>query len=98
MTEGTATSTVSCSRCVKRESDWDHRDCACECHERPGERERMAFHVHEFEHGCYGKQCLEAYRLYAAWQAALAKSREGRADTPNNQDRPGHRALRRRTR
>jgi hypothetical protein len=78
MTEGTTTSTVSCSECVKGESDWDHRDCACECHERPGERERIAFHAHEFEHGCYGKQCVEAHRLYAAWQAALAKSREGR--------------------
>jgi hypothetical protein len=41
----------------------------------PGERERIAFHVHQFEHGCYGRPCRESYRLYAAWQAALTRSR-----------------------
>jgi hypothetical protein len=41
----------------------------------PGERERIAFHIHQFEHGCYGKHCHEADRLFAAWQAALAQSR-----------------------
>jgi hypothetical protein len=41
----------------------------------PGERERIAFHFHQFDHGCYGGHCPESYRLYAAWQAALARSR-----------------------
>jgi hypothetical protein len=41
----------------------------------PGERERIAFHVHQFEHGCYGRQCRESSPLYAAGQAALAQSR-----------------------
>lgn len=74
MNGDTATSTAECGQCVKGERDWDHRDCECECHERPGERERIYFHVHEFEHGCYGRHCVEAYRLYAAWQAAIASS------------------------
>ena len=74
MNEDTATSTAPCPQCVKAERDWDHRDCACGCHERPGERERIDFHVHEFEHGCYRRQCAEAYRLYAAWQAAISSA------------------------
>jgi hypothetical protein len=74
MNEDTATRTAACPQCVKGERDWDHRDCECRCHERPGQRERIDFHVHEFEHGCYGRPCGEAYRLYAAWQAAIASS------------------------
>ena len=74
MNDDTATTTAACAQCVKGERDWDHRDCACGCHERPGESERITFHVHEFEHGCYGRHCAEAYRLYAAWQAAIASS------------------------
>ena len=74
MKEDTATRTAACPQCVKAERDWDHRDCACGCHERPGEREHIDFHIHEFEHGCYGRQCAEAYRLYAAWQAAIASA------------------------
>lgn len=68
-------STVSCPQCVKAERDWDHRDCGCGCHEHPGERERIAFHFHQFDHECYGQHCPESDRLYAAWQAALAKAR-----------------------
>src|SRR5215467_7209757 len=80
MSKDTAISTTTCPQCVKAKRNWDHRDCECGCHERPGERERIDFHVHEFEHGCYGRQCAEAYRLYAAWQAAIAsaRSRAGR--------------------
>ena len=72
MSEDTAASTAACAQSVKGERGRDHRDCACECHERPGERERIDFHVHEFEHACYGRQCAEANRLYAAWRAAIA--------------------------
>jgi hypothetical protein len=67
MKQGTATSTVVCPQ----ERDWDHRDRECVSYERPGERERIAFHVHEFDHGCYGQHCPEADRLYRAWRAAL---------------------------
>jgi hypothetical protein len=41
----------------------------------PGERERIAFHFHQFDHGCHRRHCPESDRLYAAWQAALAQSR-----------------------
>ena len=72
-------STLSCQPCVRAEQEWDHRDCRCGCHWLPGERERIAFHFHQFEHECHGEHCPEADRLYAAWQAALAKSqRTGR--------------------
>lgn len=74
MKSGTASSAIACPQCVTAEREWDHRDCECVCHERPGERERIAFHVHEFDHGCYGRHCPEAQRLYTAWLAALAKS------------------------
>ena len=39
---------------------------------QPGERERIAFHFHQFDHGCYGDHCPESARLYGAWQTALA--------------------------
>ena len=72
MNDDSVISAVACPHCVRTERDWDHPDCACGRHERPGERERIDFHVHEFEHGCYGRHCAEAYRLYAAWRAAIA--------------------------
>jgi len=87
MNEDIAASAAACAQCVKSERDWDHRDCACGCHERPGRRERIDFHVHEFEHGCYGRQCREAYRLYAAWQAAIASA----ASAPGIARRPRRR-------
>jgi hypothetical protein len=43
-------STVNCPQYVKAERDWDHRDCGCGCHELPDERERIAFHFHQFDH------------------------------------------------
>ncbi len=55
--------------------DWDHRDGEGACHQLPGERERIAFHFHQFDHGCYGRHCPDSDRLYATWQAVLAKSR-----------------------
>lgn len=68
-------SIVGCQQCVKAEHDWDHRHCGCPCHELPGEHERMAFHLHQFEHECYWRQCPESGRLYAAWQTALLRTR-----------------------
>jgi len=44
-------------------------------HPVPGERERIAFHLHQFDHGCRGGHCAESGRLYTAWQAALTQSR-----------------------
>lgn len=66
---GPEMSTMSCPQCVKAERDSDHQDCECACH--AGERERIAFHYHQFEHECYGQNCPESGRLYAAWQSAL---------------------------
>jgi hypothetical protein len=79
MKQGTASSSAECPQCVtaQRGERDHHRDCECVCHERPGERERIAFHVHEFDHGCYGRHCPEADRLYAAWHAALVNSPSG---------------------
>ena len=70
MKQDAAISTVA----RRQERDREHHYYECVSHERPGERERIAFHVHEFDHGCYGKQCPEADRLYAAWHTALAGS------------------------
>jgi hypothetical protein len=47
-------------------------------HQLPGERERIAFHVRQFEHGCYGDHCPESGRLYTAWQAVLGGAGDGR--------------------
>ena len=69
-------SIAGCQQCVKAERDWDHRHCGCGCHELPGELERMAYHFHQFEHECYRHPCPESYRLYAEWQAALARARQ----------------------
>jgi hypothetical protein len=52
--------------------------------ERLGERERIAYDIHQFEHGCYGQHCPEAHRLYVAWQDALTKNR-ARASKPPGQ-------------
>ena len=68
-------STMGCTECGETERGREHRACDCTCHQLPGERERIAFHVHQFEHGCYGNHCPESGRLYATWQAVLAESR-----------------------
>jgi hypothetical protein len=71
-------STVTCTECSKpgkTERVWEHGDCGCPCHQLPGERERIAFHFHQFKHGCYGERCPESERLYAAWQDAAASTR-----------------------
>ena len=70
-------STESRTQWAKAGDLWDHRDCKGGGHQVPGERERIAFHVHQFDHGCYGDHCLESGRLYKIWQAALATSGNG---------------------
>jgi hypothetical protein len=57
------------------EREWDHGEARWVCHWLPGERERIAFHFHQFDHECFGHHCPEADRLYAVWQAALARAR-----------------------
>jgi hypothetical protein len=73
MTQGAAGSNVP----SEQGRDFDHGDYERVYHERPGEQERIAFHVHEFDHGCYGRHCPEADRLYAMWHAALVQSPSG---------------------
>jgi hypothetical protein len=68
-------STESSTRCDRAGRGRAHQDY----HQLPGERERIAFHFHQFEHGCYGDHCPESGRLYTAWQAALAAAGDGPA-------------------
>ncbi|HEV2374579.1 MAG TPA: hypothetical protein VGS19_20755 [Streptosporangiaceae bacterium] len=68
-------STVDHPRRATAERGAGHRDYEAARHQLAGERERMAFHFHQFNHGCYGDHCLESDQLYAAWQAALARAR-----------------------
>ena len=35
------------------------------------EQARIAWHDHQFEHGCYGGDCAEDRRLYLAYQRAI---------------------------
>ena len=64
-------STVNGTRYVRAEhhQGWQHAG-----HKLPGERERIAFHCHQFNHGCYGDHCPKSGRLYVAWQAAILES------------------------
>lgn len=53
----------------------DHTGGEPGSHQLAGERERIAFHAHQFNHGCFGDHCPEADRLYATWLAVLRSSR-----------------------
>jgi len=35
------------------------------------EQARIAWHDHQFEHECYGQECVEDRRLYRAYQQAI---------------------------
>jgi hypothetical protein len=36
------------------------------------ERARIAWHYHQFEHDCYGRDCAEDRRLYRAYQCVIS--------------------------
>jgi hypothetical protein len=36
------------------------------------EQARIAWHYHQFEHGCYGRDCAEDRRQYRAYQRAIS--------------------------
>lgn len=36
------------------------------------ERARIAWHDHQFEHDCYGRDCTEDRALYSAYQRAMS--------------------------
>lgn len=36
------------------------------------ERARIAWHDHQFEHDCYGRDCTEDLALYDAYQRAMS--------------------------
>ena len=36
------------------------------------EHARIAWHDHQFEHDCYGRDCTEDLRLYYAYQRAIS--------------------------
>ncbi len=72
--KGAGVSTADGTQHVRAGHGVDHQGWQHAGHQLPGERERIAFHSHQFEHGCYGDHCPESDRLYAAWQAAIAES------------------------
>ena len=36
------------------------------------ERARITWHYHQFEHGCYGRDCAQDRRQYRAYQRAIS--------------------------
>jgi hypothetical protein len=36
------------------------------------EQARIAWHYHQFDHDCYGRDCAEDRRLYCAYQRAIS--------------------------
>lgn len=48
------------------------------------EQARIAWHEHQFEHGCYGKDCAEDRRLYGTYQRAIKgdPAEPGHASSP----------------
>ena len=67
-------STVNVTQYVRAEHGSDHQGWQHAGHKLPGERERIAFHCHQFSHGYYGDHCPKSGRLYVAWQAAILES------------------------
>ena len=53
------------------------------------EQARIAWHDHQFEHDCYGRDCAEDRALYYAYQRAISgdPAELGRP-APDEQDRP----------
>jgi hypothetical protein len=66
--------TVDSTQCMRAEHGLDHQGWQHAGHKLPGERERIAFHFHQFSHGCFGNHCPASNRLYVAWQAAILES------------------------
>ena len=52
------------------------------------EQARIAWHDHQFEHDCYGRDCAEDRRLYGAYQRAIAAIWPDRV--PQRRRRRGH--------
>jgi hypothetical protein len=52
------------------------------------EQARIAWHSHQLEHGCYGRECAEDLRLYRVYQRAIT------AIWPNPAPQPSRRLLR----
>jgi hypothetical protein len=36
------------------------------------EQARIAWHSHQFEHNCYGRDCTEDHKLYRTYQCAIS--------------------------
>jgi hypothetical protein len=55
------------------------------------EQARIAWHSHQFEHNCYGRDCTEDRKLYRAYQCAISgelaepspQARHSRRPVPN---------------
>ena len=58
----------------------DHQRSAIEC-------ARIAWHDHQFEHGCYGRDCAEDRTLYHAYQRAIRGDLAEPGEQPEPPDR-----------
>ena len=52
------------------------------------EQARIAWHDHQFEHDCYGRDCTEDLRLYYAYQRAISGDPAGPGGQPQVPGRP----------
>ena len=52
------------------------------------ERARIAWHQHQFEHDCYGRDCAEGRTLYGAYQRAIRSDMSGPGEQPPASGRP----------
>jgi len=53
------------------------------------ERARIAWHGHQFEHDCYGRDCTEDRALYDAYQRAMSGDLAGPSRPSGVPDRHG---------
>jgi hypothetical protein len=52
------------------------------------ERARIAWHEHQFEHDCYGRDCTEDLALYSVYQRAMGGDLAEPGRPPQVPDRP----------
>jgi hypothetical protein len=51
-------------------------------------RARIAWHQHQFEHDCYGRDCAEDRTLYGAYQRAIRSDMSEPGEQPPVSGRP----------
>jgi len=53
------------------------------------EQARIAWHSHQFEHDCYGLDCIEDRRLYLVYQRAITGGPAEPDQQPGHEEGPG---------